>query len=377
MAAEWAIHVEGLNHYFGRGALRKQVLHDIDCSIPRGEIVILTGPSGSGKTTLLTIVSALRTVQEGSVQVLGTELNGCKPAVLEQTRRNIGFVFQQHNLLGALTARQNVELGLRVTGRYSPSELPERAEEFLESVGLGERLDHHPDQLSGGQKQRVAIARALAADPPLLMADEPTASLDKQSGRDVVDRMKVMAKEHGTTILLVTHDNRILDIADRIVYLEDGKMSTFTDSVIDNSQHMMQVVQEVKTDAPLGSEKADPDFQYLLVDVSLQAQRLLALSENFNKAAFAAMLSQGIEDFTGRLASHLGASHRINPPESEAPSSDCPVIRAEVNQRDGTRLAEIRLTRRPQESAFSEDDLHKLERFADTVGPLLQASSRA
>ena len=209
MAASAPIQVRGLNHSFGKGSLRKQILFDITTEIPEGEIVIVTGPSGSGKTTLLTLVGALRATQEGSVRVLGEELCGAAPATLETVRRQIGFIFQQHNLLGALTALQNVELGLRVKGGMNRSKRLARSAEMLHAVGLADRMYHKPDQLSGGQRQRVAIARALVAEPAMLLADEPTASLDRKSGREVVERMKILAKERGTTILLVTHDNRI------------------------------------------------------------------------------------------------------------------------------------------------------------------------
>lgn len=311
MSRSALIRVEGLCHSFGKGSLRKQILFDITTEIPQGEIVIVTGPSGSGKTTLLTIVSALRTVQQGSVQVLGEELRNAKPAVLERVRRDIGFIFQQHNLLNALTAVQNVELGLRVSNRYKGAALRKRAQEFLEIVGLDDRLHYKPEQLSGGQRQRVAIARALASEPPMLMADEPTASLDKQSGREVVDRMKLMAKEHGTTILLVTHDNRILDIADRIVYLEDGRLSTFTDAVIDNSQQMMRVMHDVQEHAPAGEAGGDFDFQYLLVDISLQAQRLQALEGKVNEQAYRSILAGGLRDFTQRVSGILDAESSL------------------------------------------------------------------
>ncbi|MDX1571977.1 MAG: ATP-binding cassette domain-containing protein, partial [Xanthomonadales bacterium] len=259
MSDQSPIVVEGLSHYFGRGSLRKQILFDISTEIPKGEIVIVTGPSGSGKTTMLTLVGALRSTQEGSVRVLGEELNGAKARTLEKVRKRIGFIFQQHNLVAALTALQNVKLGIRVTGRYKGAALRRRATEMLEAVGLSERMGHKPEQLSGGQRQRVAIARALAAEPSMLLADEPTASLDKHSGREVVDRMKSLAKDKGTTILLVTHDNRILDIADRIVHLEDGRLSTFTDAVIANNQHMMTTLAENRQKQPIDEIVADLD----------------------------------------------------------------------------------------------------------------------
>jgi putative ABC transport system ATP-binding protein len=216
------ISIQHLDHFFGQGEQRKQVLYDIHLEIHPGEIVIMTGPSGSGKTTLLTLIGGLRAVQSGSLRLLGQELCGATPAQLVQTRRQEGFIFQAHNLHGSLTARQNVRMGLEVHPQYSPAAMDELAAEMLRHVGLGDRLDHYPDNLSGGQKQRVAIARALVSQPKLLLADEPTAALDSKSGRDVVSLMQVLAKEQGCTILLVTHDNRILDIADRIIHMEDG-----------------------------------------------------------------------------------------------------------------------------------------------------------
>ena len=218
------IDIKNLDHYFGKGELRKQVLFNINLEIDRGEIVLMTGPSGSGKTTLLTLVSGLRSPQSGSCKILGKELCGASNAELVKARRNNGYIFQAHNLHHSLTAMQNVLMGLEVHGTYSQAEMRDRAAAMLEQVGLGDRLDYHPDNLSGGQKQRVAIARALVAHPAVVLADEPTAALDSKSGRDVVNLMQKLAREQGSTILLVTHDNRILDVADRIVHMEDGKL---------------------------------------------------------------------------------------------------------------------------------------------------------
>jgi len=310
MPSSSPISVQGLCHSFGKGALRKQILFDITTEIPQGEIVIVTGPSGSGKTTMLTLVGALRSTQEGSVRVLGQELCGAKPRVLEKVRKQIGFIFQQHNLLNALSAIQNVELGARVTGKINRSQLRKRSKDMLEAVGLGEHMFHHPDQLSGGQRQRVAIARALVGEPAMLLADEPTASLDKQSGREVVDRMKVLAKEYGTTILLVTHDNRILDIADRIVHLEDGRLSTFTDSVIANNRHMMKMLadsrkkQEIEA---LVKELDETGFQNLLQEITEESGRFIEATSLANDVAFKSMLERGLSAFTHKLGQLLNA----------------------------------------------------------------------
>ncbi len=219
-----AISISNLDHYFGQGQLRKQVLSNIDLEINTGEIVIMTGPSGSGKTTLLTLVGGLRSAQSGSLRVLGQELCGANQERLTLARRHHGYIFQAHNLHSSLTALQNVRMGLELHKELSAAEMQQRAAQMLQHVGLDQHLDYYPDNLSGGQKQRVAIARALVSRPQIVLADEPTAALDKQSGRDVVNLMQALAKEQGCTILLVTHDNRILDIADRIVQMEDGKL---------------------------------------------------------------------------------------------------------------------------------------------------------
>ena len=182
MTAPVPVEIRGLCHDVGRGEHRRRVLRDVHASVPAGEIVIVTGPSGSGKTTLLTLVGALRSAQEGSLRVLGEQLRGASTRALERVRSRIGFVFQSHNLVEALTALENVELGLRVQGRRSRRETRRLAIEMLEAVGLGAHLQQHPDELSGGQRQRVAVARALASQPALLLADEPTASLDRASG---------------------------------------------------------------------------------------------------------------------------------------------------------------------------------------------------
>lgn len=220
------ISIRQLNHFFGQGQLQKQVLFDINLDINAGEIVIMTGPSGSGKTTLLTLVGGLRSAQQGSLRVLGQELCGASADALTMARRHNGYIFQAHNLHNSLTALQNVKMGLEMHRHWSPSAMQEQAAQMLEHVGLGHRLHYYPDDLSGGQKQRVAIARALVSRPKIVLADEPTAALDSKSGRDVVNLMQTLAKEQGCTILLVTHDNRILDVADRIVHMEDGNLTS-------------------------------------------------------------------------------------------------------------------------------------------------------
>lgn len=220
-----SIRAEGLSHYFGIGELRKQVLFDNSLTVYPGEIIIMTGPSGSGKTTLLTLLGALRSVQEGKLEVLGQSLVGASPKSMERFRRQVGFIFQAHNLFESLTATQNVRMALELCHpELSAAEQLSQSERMLQAVGLENRKHHRPKQLSGGQKQRVAIARGLVHQPQLVLADEPTAALDEQSGRTVVELLQKLAREKQTTIVIVTHDNRILDVADRILTLVDGEI---------------------------------------------------------------------------------------------------------------------------------------------------------
>jgi putative ABC transport system ATP-binding protein len=218
------IAVKGLNFWFGEGEAKKQVLTDINLTIARGDITALVGASGSGKTTLLTLIGCLRKVQEGSIRLLGNELNGASEDMLVNYRRQLGFIFQSHNLHESLTAMQNVRLGLEVHGAGAMKNWEEAATHILTLLGLGDRVDYLPSKLSGGQKQRVAIARALVGNPDIVFADEPTAALDREAGLQIVRMLKELGRERGTTTLLVTHDNRIIDLAGRIVTLDDGRL---------------------------------------------------------------------------------------------------------------------------------------------------------
>ncbi|WP_341198778.1 ATP-binding cassette domain-containing protein [Lentibacter algarum] len=221
---DMAIQTQALDHFFGEGEARKQAIFDVNLEIERGKLTILMGPSGSGKTTLLTLMGCLRHVQSGSVTLLERELKGAGEAELVRLRRRLGFIFQAHNLHESLTATQNVLIGLQVHGKGNAAKQMAAAHHMLRLVGLEDRLDYLPGNLSGGQKQRVAVARALVSNPNVIFADEPTAALDKVSGRNVVDMLKTMGRERGTTTVMVTHDNRILELADRIITLEEGRV---------------------------------------------------------------------------------------------------------------------------------------------------------
>ena len=223
--ADHPVALSNVGFSFGEGALRRPVLRELDLTVEPGEVVLLTGPSGSGKTTLLTLVGALRAMQQGSCVVLGQELLGAPESARVALRRRIGFIFQNHNLLGFLTARQNVAMALELHPDFGDEAARlGMAGEILGRVGLADFADVVPAKLSGDQRQRVAVARALVAGPGLILADEPTAALDRQSGRDVVDLMRGLAKDRGMPVLLVTHDPRILDVADRVVAMEDGRI---------------------------------------------------------------------------------------------------------------------------------------------------------
>jgi putative ABC transport system ATP-binding protein len=309
MVAAAPIQLANVNHYYGSGELRKQILHDVSVEIRAGEIVIVTGPSGSGKTTLLTLIGALRSAQEGAVQVLGAELRGASSRVLEQVRRDIGYIFQAHNLLDALDATQNVMMSL-LLDRATKREAKRKAEQWLDAVGLGAVMKHHPSQMSGGQRQRVAIARALAGAPRIVLADEPTASLDKQSGREVVDLMQNLARQQGVTVLLVTHDTRILDIADRIVHLEDGRLSTFIEHVTANAQHMMDMFARNNRKGELNRRIAEAPAEQLpelLAQATASSEEFLRVTELGQDDAFQSMFEEVLASFTFRFGELLDA----------------------------------------------------------------------
>jgi putative ABC transport system ATP-binding protein len=238
-----AVRVANLNHHFGEGESRNQVLFDNSIEIDAGQFVVMTGPSGSGKTTLLTLVGALRSVQSGSVEILGRKLSGLRGGELVAVRRNIGFIFQLHNLFDSLSAAENVRMAMQLAG-CPQSEMRSRGTEILERLGLGHRVDYKPKALSGGERQRIAVARALVNRPKLILADEPTAALDRDSSRIVVDLLKELTTQQGCTVLMVTHDHRLLQHADRIVNMVDGAIRS--DVVLHHALVACEVLHSVK-----------------------------------------------------------------------------------------------------------------------------------
>lgn len=224
MSTTPAIELKGITKAYGEGALAFWALKGIDLQVQRGEFLMLVGPSGSGKTTLLSILGCVLSPTGGEGYLFGEPLHGRREGDLPTLRLSyIGFIFQGHNLLPALTAEENVAFPLELRGYSHPAALKE-AREMLEAVGLGGLGKKMPNDLSGGQRQRVSVARAVAGRPPLILADEPTASLDAESGKQVTTLLKDLSTERGHTVIVVTHDNRIFHLADRTVYIEDGRM---------------------------------------------------------------------------------------------------------------------------------------------------------
>ncbi|MGQ7280360.1 ABC transporter ATP-binding protein [Brevibacillus thermoruber] len=216
--------VTGVNHSYGTGKIKVPVLFDINLHVDKGEFVALCGSSGSGKSTLLNLLAGLTKPDEGSIFVNGEEISRCSENELCLFRRRcMGFIFQSYNLLPNLTALENVELPLIFAGESRKSRRA-KAKEMLERVGLEGRMDHKPNELSGGQQQRVSIARALVNQPSIVLADEPTGNLDSKTEQEILELMRRMNRENGTTFIIVTHEQEVAEQSDRVIYLQDGRV---------------------------------------------------------------------------------------------------------------------------------------------------------
>lgn len=228
-----SLSVHQLSKTFGEGEIAVHAVRNIDLTVEPGEVVLIMGPSGSGKTTLLLMLGAMLRPTAGSILIDGIDLATTPERRLPALRANhLGFIFQDFNLLSALTALENVELACNIAGVVGRV-ASERAKELLQRIGLGERLSFYPDQLSGGEKQRVAIARAIVNRPTLVLADEPTANLDSSHGRDIARVLRQLANEQHCSIVVVSHDERLREIADRTLWLEDGAFREFETMVAD------------------------------------------------------------------------------------------------------------------------------------------------
>lgn len=239
--SEALVDIRNLSYWHHTGGHALQVLDDVSMHLDAGEVVVLTGASGSGKSTLLTIIGGLRGAEQGEVRALDTELVNSTESQRVRLRRRIGFIFQQHNLAPALTVAQNIQMGLQHSGNHKARDTKERIEIAADQVGLSDHLEKYPARLSGGQQQRAGIARALVNKPKLVLADEPTASLDKDSGQAVLSLFDELAAE-GSAVVLVTHDKRILEQADRILMLEEGQIVPPADRILKDTSNSLRTL---------------------------------------------------------------------------------------------------------------------------------------
>ena len=223
--SEYVIRLREIEKTYRRGSVETPVLLGVDLNVRRGESVFLAGPSGCGKSTLLSILGCILTADHGEVEIMGQDLQSMDDS--ERTllrRRHLGFIFQRFQLVRGLSARDNVSIPLRIRG-VPPKRALCRADEVLAEVGLANKRQAKPHQLSGGESQRVAIARALAADPELILADEPTASLDEENGRQIMELFRNLVRQHNKTAIVVTHDQRVFSYADRVLHLSHGRIA--------------------------------------------------------------------------------------------------------------------------------------------------------
>ncbi|MGE5233907.1 MAG: ATP-binding cassette domain-containing protein [Acidobacteriota bacterium] len=302
--------VRDVSYAYGAGGNLRSVLSQVSFEVPPGEVVLLTGPSGSGKTTLLTLIGALRSAQSGSVRVLGEELAGASEDKRLAVRRQIGFVFQAHNLIAAVSARENVELALEPQAVLAPQDRRRRALDALAAVGLAEFAEQRPHRLSGGQRQRVAIARALAGGPRLVLADEPTASLDRASGREVVDLLCRLARESGVTVVIVTHDPRILDVAQRVLHLEDGQLSSLANAFAEATAQQMSALVATNRRGDLEARveaMSEEQFAAQLAELTGEAQRLVGALRLAQSDGFESMLDRVLAAATRKIGQLLDA----------------------------------------------------------------------
>ncbi len=308
--AEPLVSLRNVDHSYGTGELARRTLQGVSLDILPGEVVILTGPSGSGKTTLLTLCGALRSVQAGSVRTLGCELKGATPSAMQRIREQVGIIFQGHNLLGGLTATQNVALPLGLETGMRASERTSRARRMLEAVSLDKHFDHYPDQLSGGQKQRAAIARALVRQPQVVLADEPTASLDRKSGREVIDLIRSLAVRSNSAVLLVTHDTRILDIADRIVTLDDGRLISFASSIATSTGNVLHAFAHLQQSGDLLKHirsLSSRHFLELLDNMTTEFRQYVRVFEMESRHAVQTLFDAVLEATTVKMVEIMGA----------------------------------------------------------------------
>ena len=269
MSGETPLRLDAVSKTFGEGEGAVRAVEDVSMQVETGEIVLVQGPSGSGKSTLLAICGGLMQPTRGTVTLDGVDLTAMSERELPEVRlRRVGFIFQSANLLANLTALENVKLVLEAAG-CAPRAAHGRARELLAGLRLDRRMDSLPEKLSGGERQRVAIARALANDPPLLLADEPTANLDSRTGYQLMHTLELLAKEQGKTVVAVTHDHRIEDVADRLLWLEDGQLSDRPPDAVETATDPVCGMTIAKARAA-GEREVDGAAYYFCSDICLE-----------------------------------------------------------------------------------------------------------
>jgi len=304
------IETKNLRKIYTTEDVETTALNKVNLKVNEGEFVAVMGPSGCGKSTLLNILGLLDNPSDGEYLFLDTEVSKFSEKQRANLRKqNIGFVFQSFNLIDELTVYENVELPLLYL-KMPAGERKKKVNDVLERMQLIPRKGHFPQQLSGGQQQRVAVARAIVGGPKLILADEPTAALDKDTGRHVVNLFQKLAQERDSTVLIVTHDNRILDIADRIIHLEDGRLQSFQDAVVANTRHMMKLLAGSNRKGDLKShveEMPQEQFVSLLEQVTTESRSFLESTELANNEAFESMLDQALDAFTRKIGALMDA----------------------------------------------------------------------
>jgi len=376
--------LRNVSYSYATAAGRRQVLRNVSADVWPGEIVLMVGPSGAGKTTMLTLAGALRSVESGSLITLQRELSGATPEEQIQVRRKIGFIFQRHNLLAYLSVLDNVQTALQPLD-YPYAEAREACAAMLRAVGLGEYLHSRPDNLSGGQQQRVAIARALVRKPELVLADEPTASLDSTSGREIVELLRELARAQGCTIVLVTHDSRILDLADRCLRLEDGILSSYASALTSDSAHMLTALSGFRDSEELGwfwSEMDAGQFLDALRKLRVEATQFLNVMDFGADDSLAEWVDALLQSVLRKVATILSAEYgsirttgdsqfRLVAISVGTPQEGTPLT-MEIRDRDASLIGMVEFQSGTTGDGFTEADRRHLRDFEKGFGLLLE-----
>ena len=367
---------------------RKQVLRNVSADVWPGEIVLMVGPSGAGKTTILTLAGALRSLESGSLITLQRELSGATPDELIPVRRKIGFIFQRHNLLDSLTVLDNVHTAL-LPLNYPYAEARAACVAMLQAVGLGSYLNARPGNLSGGQQQRVAIARALVRKPELVLADEPTASLDGASGREIVELLRQLARAQGCTIMLVTHDNRILDLADRSLRLEDGVLSSYASALTSDSAHMLTALSAFRESEELAwfwSNMDTGQFLDALRKLRVEAMQFLNVMDFGAGDSLVGWVDSLLQSVLGKIAQILNAAYASIRTAAGTRSREVAIstgslqetapLTMEIRDRDGGSIGVAEFRASATGVAFTEASERRLRDFDRVLGLLLEMCMR-